>query len=223
MKERTMNRRMLLRTTLALAAVCLARGALANNILNITVNTSSLPVTPASEVVFVLTDGSGLTPGDGNNIATLSLFGLGGGLAGAVDTTSSTGGFGPTSNLGSVISLTDSSFLNMFGQFFTAGGAISFRLDLTTNMDAGPTPDQFSMYIYDPSAQPIATTADPVPGENALFAINLNSSTPTFNNYDPALVSATTTPEPCTLLLLGSGLASLGSLRTRGKLWRNRV
>jgi hypothetical protein len=223
MKESTMNRKVLLRTAIALGAVLLALGprrALADEIVNISVNTSSLPTTPGSEVVFILTDGSGLTPADGNNTATLSGFGLGGGLAGAVDATN-LGGFGPTSNLGSTVSLTDSSFLNSFGQFFTPGNSLSFTLDLTTNVDAGVTPDQFSMYIYDSSTNPIATTNDPVPNENALFAINIDSSSPAFKNYDPALVTTTTpAPEPSTLLLFGSGLASVGLLRRRAKLWR---
>jgi hypothetical protein len=209
MKESTMNRKVLLRTAIALGAVLLTLGprmALADEVVNISVDTSSLPVTPASEVFFILTDGSGLTPADGNNTATLSGFGLGGGLAGAVDTFKSVGGFAPSSNLGSAVSLTDSSFLNLFGQFFTPGSSLSFTLDLTTNVDA-PAPDQFSFYILDPTGSPLATS-DPF---GNLVTINLDSPSPTPNVYSTlvTVTPAAVTPEPGTLTLLVLGLAGM--------------
>jgi hypothetical protein len=189
------------------------RVAFADEIINVSVNTSSLPATPGSEVVFELNDGSGL--GDANNTATLSGFSLGGGLAGAVDAVNSMGGY--SGDLGSGVSLTDSSFTNLSGQFFTPGSTLSFTLDLTTNVDAGGFPDQFSMFVYDPNGNPIAATTDPT-GFDSLLTINVDSSSPTANDYAPNLVTATTVtsvPEPGTLLLLGSGLMSLRLLRRR--------
>jgi hypothetical protein len=187
--------------------------ALTDEVMSTTINTSSLPVTPGSEVVFELNDGSGL--GDANNKATLSSFSLGGGLAGAVDAVNSMGGY--SGNLVSGVALTDSSFTNLFAQFFSAGSTLSFTLDLTTNVDAGGTPDQFSMFIYDPRGNPMATTTDPT-GFNSLLTINVDSSSPTANNYAPNLVTVTRVtpvPEPGTLLLLGSCLMSLGLLRRK--------
>ena len=195
-----------------------ASSAHADTVLNVSVNTSSLSGLAGSEVFFELTDGSGT--GDGNNTATVSLIALGGGTAGAVDTTNSTGG--ASGDLNSGITLTDTSPLNVLGQFFTPGSALSFTLDLTSNVDAGNTPDQFSLYIYDPSGNPIDTTSDPT-GFNSLLAVDglcsdvTCSSTPVVSNYDPSLVTTTlvVTPEPETLALLGAGLAGLAALRNR--------
>lgn len=206
-------------TVFVFLAFCIApRGAMADEIVAVSVNTSSISGMAGSEVFFEFTDGSGL--GDANNTVTLTGFSLGGGTAGAVDTNplDTTGGFDPASDLGSQVSITDSSFFNEFAQFLTPGSVLSFTLDLTTNVDAGGVPDQFSMYIYDPNSNSIDTTADPTGGDS-LLSISLDSSSnPTTNNFDPALVTSAVTnptPEPSTLLLFVSGLAICGLLRRR--------
>ncbi len=206
-------------TVFVFLAFCIApRGAMADEIVTVSVNTSSISGMAGSEVFFEFTDGSGL--GDANNTVTLTGFSLGGGTAGAVDTNplDTTGGFDPASDLGSQVSITDSSFFNEFAQFLTPGSVLSFTLDLTTNVDAGGVPDQFSMYIYDPNINSIDTTADPTGGDS-LLSISLDSSSnPTTNNFDPALVTSAVTnptPEPSTLLLFVSGLAICGLLRRR--------
>lgn len=209
-----MNRKPLLWMIAGLVALFIGAGqrdAHADGITDtVTVDTSGLPSTPGSEIVFVLIDGSGT--GDGNNTATLSTFGFGGGSAGTVDegpSGTSTGGF--SGDMTSGVSITDSSFTNIFAQYFTAGSAISFALNLTTNVDAGPTPDQFGFVILDPSGDPVATS-DPT-GSDYLAVINIDSSNPSPVSYSDLVTitpeGAVTTPEPSSALLLGMGLSVL--------------
>jgi hypothetical protein len=181
----------------------------------VTVDTSTLLSIPGSEIFFVLTDGSGT--GDANNTATLSSFGFGGGSAGTLDLPSTTGGV--SGDITSTASITDSAFTNVLAQFFTAGSAISFNLDLTTNVDAGPTPDQFSFAIFDPSGNPIPTS-DPT-GDDNLLVININSSNPTLVSYSDIVTitppGAVPTPEPRQLVFLIAILLLLVFLPSRDR------
>lgn len=198
----------------ALLFAFVPRAVFADDILNVSIDTATLAGQAGSEVVFELTDGSGT--GDANNTAALSGFTLGSGTLGSVDSLNSFGAY--SGDLGSVLTLTDGSFLTLFGQFLTPGNALSFTLDLTTNVDAGGTPDQFSTYLYDGSGNPLATTTDPT-GFDSLLTINLDSANPITNNYDTALVTASAptvpTPEPETLALLAIGLAGLALVSLR--------
>ena len=180
---------------------------------NVSVNTSSLASNPQAEIIFVLTDGSGL--GDANNTAALGNFAFGnGGSAGGVDA-ANTGG-GATGNLASGALLTDSAFTNTFAAFFAAGTQLSFVLNLTTNVDAGATPDQFSFLILEPSGNPIPSS-DPTGFDN-LVSINLDSANPTVQSYSGLVkvtpVETPPTPEPSSALLLGLGLLVLALLKT---------
>lgn len=187
--------------TLATLLVFGQRGAFADSIEDVTVNTSSLGA-GSSEVFFILT-------GTGGNTATLSGILLGGGSAGAVDLTNTTGtGTTAGNGLTSGVSLNDATnFLNVFAQSFTAGGTLTFVLDLTTNL-VSPNPDQFSFAILDPNGNPIPTS-DPTGFDN-LITINLDSSTPTPNIYSDLVTTPAPipTPEPSSFLLLGGGLLS---------------
>jgi hypothetical protein len=123
---------------------------------------------------FQFTDGSGT--GDGNNTVTLSdiQFGTGGGPSGAPST------FGGVSgDLSSQVVLTDSSFFNYFEQGFTPGDELSFTLDSTTNVDAGPIPDAFSFEILDSTGFPIPTT-DPF---SQLLGFNIDSPGHTIQTF----------------------------------------
>jgi hypothetical protein len=171
-------------------ALCLCgaeRGAWADEIVDVSVNTSSLQGQAGSEVFFELTDGSGT--GNGNNTATMSSFALGGGAVGAVDPFSTFGG--ASGGMGSSVSITDTSPDNQFAQLLTPGATLSFKLDLTTFVEpAGFAPDGLFMFMTDPNGNSIASTSDPS-GFNSLLAVTFNSATPSLTNFDSSLVSIT--------------------------------
>ena len=171
---------------------------------NVTVNTSGLG-SGASEIFFFLI-------GTGVNTATLSNIALGGGTAGPVDAAIAAGsGALASNNLAGGISLTDSTdFLNVFGQSFQAGSAISFLLNLTTNV-VPVQPDQFALVILDTDGN-FLPSADPDTGN--LLAINIDSGTPTPDIYSDlvTVTAATPAPEPSSLWLLSGGLSALALL-----------
>ncbi len=178
----------------------------------ISVDTSGLPATPGSEIVFFLIDGSGI--GDSLNTAMLSSFTFGGGSAGLVDSVNSTGGV--SGDMASGVTMTETSFTNVFAQVFTAGSALSFDLNLTTNLQTGLTPDQFGFAILDPSGNPISTS-DPT-GDDSLAIVNINSSNPPIVTYSDIVtvtpvVGTVATPEPSAAPVIGVFLLLLFGLR----------
>jgi len=88
------------------------------------------------------------------------------------------------------------------------GGLLSFDVDLTTNVDTGPTPDQFAFALAD-----VANSFFDV------FAIvDIDSPSPSIQTFSifgngvtltPTVQSLQTVPEPATGLLLLTGLLAL--------------
>lgn len=161
------------------------------------------------ELAFVFTDGGG--SGDANNTVTLNNFLFGGGSAGSVDTSLSFGG--ESGDLSSGVVLVDSFFVNIFASSFTPGSALSFDFSLTTNVDAGGTPDQFSFELLHSDGTSVNTT-DPS-GANSLLTVNLDSAHPSVTTFaselTPAVivVEAGAAPEPSSLALIAIALASV--------------
>jgi len=182
---------MKIRNTLALVllSLCLAwamgpRACQADVTFQVQVNTAPLIGHPAAPfaINFQLNDGSGTN--DGNNTATISGFTFGGGGPAGVPILTG----GASGDLSSVVTLTDSTFFNDFVQDFTPGASLAFTVDLTTNTDAGPTPDLFSFAILDGSGFEIPTTS-PIGG---FVIVDITGPNPTIQSYS----SDATTPVP---------------------------
>jgi hypothetical protein len=100
------------------------------------------------------------------------------------------------------------------------GSLLSFEFGLTTNVDAGGTPDEFSLALLQQDGT-VVNTADPS-GANALLIVDIDSGRPTFNTFASDLTPAAIVtqsaalPEPPTSLLLAVALASAAWSGRRG-------
>jgi hypothetical protein len=179
---------------------------------SVSLDTSGLSGT--FELAFIFTDGSGTA--DANNTVMLSNFAFGtGGSAGTVDPLLTTGG--ANGDLTGA-TLVDSDFFNVFAASFTAGSVLSFDFGLTTNVDAGGTPDQLALALLQADGT-LIPSADP---SGALLVVNIDSSQPGFGLFAteltpaPIVTLAATVPEPTTVLLVAIALTgALWSVRSR--------
>jgi len=178
---------------------------------------------PAAEAVSLLVslDTSGLPAGArlafdliggddtiGNNSATISGFLPAASLVGGVSCDPI--GSCTMGSLDSSIILTDREFLNSVFQQITPGGLVSFKMDVTTNLDLmnGGAPDSLSLSIVTAAGDPLVTTDL---FDTALFVLDLDGS-PTgalgrAGSTDPdvsiSVVPAVAIPGPGALLLVG--------------------
>ena len=159
---------------------------------------------------FQLNDGQGI--GDANNLVTLSNFSFGGGAA----TATATFDGGGSGTVATGLSISDSSFFNAATQSFTAGSTLGFDVTLSTHVDPGGTPDEFSLAILDGNGNEISTTGwgDP------LIVVDIDSSQPTIQTFAgtgaygamPAPATGpviSPVPEPATAGLFVAGLVML--------------
>lgn len=210
------HRHVLTSWALLLLALATSAGTVyADTIFTVNVNTAPLMglVGPFA-VAFQLNDGSG--GGDGNNTATITNFAFGGGSAGGCPANCTTTG-GASGDMAGTVTLTDSSFFNSFAELFTVGSSLSFQVDLTTNVDAGGTPDAFAFSILDNGVS--IATLDPL-GADTLLSVDIDSADPAILGFatDPSRTTVSldapvigappsSVPEPGTLLLVITGLA----------------
>jgi hypothetical protein len=205
----------------SVGATLLCASSKADLIYLVSLDTSPLLGHPAApfSLNFQLNDGSG--SGNGNNTAILGQFSFGAG-GGASGTPSLLGG--AAGDFDSSVVITDSSFLNYFAQEFIPGSALTFRLELTSNVEPGPQPDQFSLALLDNSGFEVPTLGP----FNALLVIDITAPMPLpqvfasdgsvapFGGGDPINLTApevTAVPEPGTGVLLATALAILLGVR----------
>jgi hypothetical protein len=204
-----------------------ARPVRADLIFDVTLDTTALTVAPGASsgpfaLYFQLIDGSGL--GNADNIVTLSDFVFGGGGAAGLPLVEG----GAAGDLGSDVTLADTSFFNSFLQGFVPGGVLSFAVRMTAAVDASGTPDAFAFSILDSSGFPLPSS-DPTLADT-LLTIMIDSADPAVLTYgtDPArgsvVMSApaitpaiTSVPEPASLslVLVGTAVTGLNAYRSR--------
>lgn len=219
-----MNSRRLLAAWLLPIALTAAGAVQANVIYTVNLNTSSISGAAGYALAFSFQDGSGAPIADNNNTVTLSSFAFGGGSSSGGSPVISGGAGG---GLSSSVALNDSDFSNLLVEGFTPGASLSFKVNLTTNVDAGGTPDffGFSMLL---NGTPLMTQDD-TGGDNLLY-FNIDSANPTLFPWATAAGSQATldaptvalapppgqAPEPASLLLLTAGLMGLFGMRRHG-------
>jgi hypothetical protein len=125
------------------------------------------------------------------------------------------------------------------GGGFTPGNALSFRLSLSTNVDSGGTPDEFSFAILDHTGTEIPTLASFF---DVFVQIDIDSTNPVIHTFAtdtsrtpeggsgpiniaaPTATPVSSVPEPTMMLLTLSGLVALfGKARLSMRLERRRL
>lgn len=194
-------------------------------VFEVIVDTTSLMGHPSAPffIEFQLNDGLGT--GDTNNTALLSDFAFGGGSP--VGTAMLTGG--ASGDLGSHVVIADDQFFNEFIQEFVPGNRLSFHVELSTAIDPGPQPDQFSFAILDCSLVEIPTLGP----ADALVVADIDADNPVVRSFagdasrltacagEPLPLTAPRipgAPEPGMACLIALGLATAALFRRKADL-----
>ena len=221
-------KRLILPICLALDLAALGRPSSAQRMFHVQLDTSSLNPASTYYTEFTLSDGhvTSLGTPDTNNSVTLSGFTFGSGASGAVLPPDVGNASGSTA---SSVLLTDGDAGGVadHAQAFTPGGILGFNATVTTNADAGGTPDIFTFYLLDSGLNQLSTNA-PAQTANAFLRLDITGPTVTLasvNAYGntsvpvpaPVISAVSSTPEPGALALgIGVSLgASLTALRRR--------
>ncbi|HZO91356.1 MAG TPA: hypothetical protein VFB38_23740 [Chthonomonadaceae bacterium] len=178
--------------------------------LHVDLDTSALvglPSPPAPFYLdFQLLDGS-LTL-DAVNTVKIENFQFGGGMPSG--TPLPTGD--AVGDLSSTVTLQDDfSTFNDFVQPFVPGNRLSFDAVLTTNVDAGGTPDEFSFAILQQANNFFGFAEIPTEGPgDALLTVDLDGPIPTLNTYGSDLTRTDIAlPAPVALFVPGPGVSTL--------------
>jgi hypothetical protein len=180
----------------------------------VSLDTSALVGFGPFGLAFQFVDASGNFVSDANNNVTVSNFQFGGGSPSGSPAILSTVGFVSGSLDSGTVSMIDDQPFGYFAQMFTPGTTLSFRLESTTNPDAGGAYDLFTFGITDSGFFPIATTAG---DGSALLSLTLDDPVnPTLLTYrtdypdnaafalgPPVVTGAGEVPEPATWLPVG--------------------
>ncbi len=156
---------------------------------DITINIAPLIGNPSAPFSLDLQLNDGAGTGDANNTATITSLSFGGGAPSGSATLLG----GATGDLGSSVVLTDSSVFNEFYQPFTSGSLLAFHVSLTRNVDAGSTPDAFSIALLDSSLSNVPTTGV---ADTLLYVTADGALLTTGNSINPSGVTITAVPEP---------------------------
>ncbi|GAA5122229.1 NF038129 family PEP-CTERM protein [Luteolibacter yonseiensis] len=186
----------LLKNTFLLAAAGLILSSAAQAaVYHVSINTSTLSTTGNGPFYLDFQLNGGDTPS--NNSATISNFNFGGGSA--VDGTQTTIG-SASGNIGSTLTLTNTSAFTEFFQEFVPGSFLKFDLTVTQNLDS-ITPDLFAFSILDKDLFAIDTTDD----FDSLITFNFDTAGPlnVTTSQGQGVYSGVTLaiPEPSTGLL----------------------
>lgn len=222
-------KRHILSACLALGLAALGSPVSAQLSFHVQVDTSNLTPGSTYYTEFTLSDGhvQSLGTADTNNSVTLSNFTFGSGASGAVLPPLVGNASGSTAS-SVLLADGDSGGVADHAQAFTPGSILGFDAFVTTNADAGGTPDIITFYLLDSALTSLPTNA-PGSTPNAFARLDITGPAITLadvNTYSNSTVPvpaptvsavSTATPEPGTLAFgIGISLcASLTALRRR--------